>query len=61
MNPKNDSPLADWVSKHNIDKKTLFVNDTTSLDIKDFKAFITDRRIVLKEYLKGVVGSNYKT
>lgn len=58
---KNDSPLADWVSKHNIDKKTLFVNDTTSLDIKDFKAFITDRRIVLKEYLKGVVGSNYKT
>ena len=55
---KNDSPLAEWVSKNNIDKKTLFVNDTTSLDIKDFKAFIVDRKSVLKEYIKKIVGSN---
>lgn len=55
---KKDSPLAQWVLKHSIDKKTLFVNDATSLDIKDFKAFIKDRRAVLKKYLKNVIGSN---
>lgn len=55
---KKDSPLAEWVSKNNIDKKLLFVNDTTSLDIKDFKAFIVDRKAILNEYLKTIVGSN---
>lgn len=40
---KNDTPLADWVSKNNIDKKSLYISDTTSLDIKDFKAFILER------------------
>lgn len=54
---KNDTPLADWVAKNNIDKKSLFINDSTSLDIKDFKAFITDRRSKLKEYLKNCVNS----
>ena len=55
---KKDSPLAEWVSKNNIDKKSLFVNDTTSLDIKDFKAFIMDRKAILNKYLKTIVGSN---
>ena len=55
---KKDSPLAEWVSKNNIDKKSLFVNDTTSLDIKDFKAFIVGRKAILNEYLKTIVGSN---
>ena len=54
---KNDTPLAEWVAKENIDKKSLYVNDTTSLDIKDFKAFITERRAILKNYLKNIVGS----
>lgn len=55
---KNDSPLVEWVAKNNIDKKTLYVNDATSLDIKDFKSFIIDKKNILKEYLKSIVGSN---
>lgn len=47
---KNDSPLVEWVTKNNIDKKTLYVNDATSLDIKDFKSFIIDR----KKHSKGI-------
>ena len=27
---KNDTPLADWVSKNNIDKKSLYISDTTT-------------------------------
>lgn len=54
---KNDTPLADWVEKNNIDKKSLFISEGTSLDIKDFKAFITDRRANLKEYLKNCINS----
>lgn len=54
----NDSPLVEWVAKNNIDKKTLYVNDATSLDIKDFRSFIIDRKNILKEYLKSIVGSN---
>lgn len=55
---KNDMPLADWVQKHNIDKKSLFVKETTSLDIKDFKDFISDRKTVLKIKLKNLVADN---
>ena len=54
---KNDTSLAEWVAKENIDKKSLYVNDTTSFEIKDFKAFITERRAILKNYLKNIVGS----
>lgn len=55
---KNDTPLADWVAKNNIDKKSLFVYDHTSLAVKDFRNFIIDRRTILKEYLKRIIGSN---
>lgn len=55
---KKDMPLADWALKNNIENKSLFVSDSTSLEIKDFKSFIIDRRAILKKYLKGVVGSN---
>ena len=55
---KNDMPLVDWASKNNIEKKALFISDSTSLEIKDFKAFIIDRRVILKEYLKEIIGSN---
>lgn len=54
---KNDTSLAEWVAKENIDKKSLYVNDTTNFEIKDFKAFITERRAILKNYLKNIVGS----
>lgn len=53
---KNDTPLAEWVVKNKISKKSLFVNDSTSLEIKDFRSFIIERRAILKAYLKSVVG-----
>lgn len=52
---KNSTPLIDWASNNKIAKKELYVHDTTSLDIKDFKLFIEDRRSVIKEYLKNIV------
>jgi hypothetical protein len=55
---KNDMTLVEWVAKNNIEKKSLFVSETTSLEIKDSKSFIIDRRAVLKEYLKEVAGLN---
>lgn len=54
---KNDTPLAEWVAKNNIDKKSLYISDTTSLDIKDFRAFIVERRAILKTRLKEIVSS----
>lgn len=55
---KNDTSLADWVSKNNIEKKSLFVNDSTSLEIKDFKNFIIERRSIMRKYLKNIVELN---
>lgn len=52
---KNSTPLIDWASNNKKTKKELYVHDTTSLDIKDFKLFIEDRRNVIKEYLKNIV------
>lgn len=54
---KNDTPLAEWVAKNSIDKKSLYISDTTSLDIKDFRAFIAERRAILKTRLKEIVSS----
>ena len=48
----------EWVEKNGIDKKTLFIDETTSLDVKDFKAFITERRKGLIAYLKKTIGRN---
>lgn len=55
---KNDTSLANWVSKNNIEKKSLFVNDSTSLEIKDFKNFIIERRSIMRKYLKNIVELN---
>ena len=55
---KSDIPLKEWVEKNGIDKKTLFIDETTSLDVKDFKAFITERRKGLIAYLKKTIGRN---
>lgn len=52
---KKDSSLTDWVSRKSISKSKLFINDTTSLDIKDFKSFITDRKSILKANLRDVI------
>ena len=53
---KKDTSLADWVAKNNIEKKSLFVHDSTSLEVKDFKDFIIERRAILKEHLKRIIG-----
>ena len=53
---KKDTSLADWVAKNNIEKKSLFVHDSTSLEVKDFKNFIIERRAILKEHLKRIIG-----
>lgn len=55
---KNDTSLANWVSKNNIEKKYLFVNDSTGLEIKDFKNFIIERRSIMRKYLKNIVELN---
>lgn len=55
---KNNTPLAVWVAKNKIEKKKLFVDDSTSLEIKDFKNFIETRRKKLKSRLKEIIGSN---
>lgn len=55
---KKDTSLADWVAKNNIEKKSLFVHDSTSLEVKDFKNFIIERRAILKEHLKRIIGEN---
>lgn len=54
---KKDMPLKDWVSENNIDVKTLFVDSATSLELKDFRAFIKERRRKLKEQLKKIIGT----
>ena len=55
---KNNTPLAVWVAKNKIEKKKLFVDDSTSLEIKDFKNFIEARRKKLKSRLKEIICSN---
>lgn len=52
---KNDQPLDLWASENKIGKKELYVKDTTSLKIQDFKSFITDRKECLKEKLYEVI------
>lgn len=36
----------------------VFVNESTSLDIKDFKNFIIERRAIMRKYLKNIVELN---
>ena len=52
---KNDMPLKDWVVKNNRTNKDLFLSEGTSLELKDFKEFILDRRENLKTLLKQIV------
>ena len=52
---KNDQPLDLWASENKIGKKELYVKDTTSLKIQDFKSFITERNACFKEQLYEVI------
>lgn len=51
---KLDSPLKDWVTKNNIDKVNQLIPDV-SLDITDFKTFLTARKSLLVRQLKKMV------
>lgn len=51
---KLDTPLKDWVTKNNIDKVNQLIPDV-SLDISDFKTFLTERKKLLIEQLKKMV------
>ena len=53
---KKDMPLEKWVHKDPEKHKVLFLSEGVSLDIKDFKEFITDRRRNLRKAIKDIVG-----
>lgn len=46
------TPLAKWAKEKSIPNKNLYVKDTTSLEIKDFRQFIEDRTEVLVEAIQ---------
>lgn len=52
---KNDAMLEDWVKEHRITKRELLVDDNTSLNIADFRAFIEERRKNLRKYIKEII------
>ena len=49
---KNDKLLAEWAKETGISNESMFLSKETSLDIKDFKSFIIDRRKNISAYLK---------
>ena len=53
---KKDMPLEKWVHKDPEGHKVLFLSEGVSLDIKDFKEFIADRRRNLRIAIKDIVG-----
>jgi hypothetical protein len=52
---KLDSSLKDWVQNNNIDLVNQLIPNV-SLDIKDFKAFLSERKALLKKQLSKIVG-----
>ncbi len=56
---KKDMPLEKWVHKDPERHKVEFLTERTSLDIKDFKEFITNRRENLREAIrKRIIGDD---
>ncbi len=53
---KGDSELSAWVVANNIKISDLYVKPTTSLDILSFEDFIHDRREMLLNKLKQIIG-----
>jgi hypothetical protein len=52
---KNARPLEEWIKERNIDLDNQLIPKDVSLDVKDFKEFITKRRALLKERLMTIV------
>ncbi|WP_300390604.1 DUF262 domain-containing protein [Fusobacterium sp.] len=54
-NSKNDKSLKEWVVAENKKNEDLFLSPGVSLEIKDFKEFIIDRKANMKRYIKNLV------
>lgn len=52
---KQDKSLAKWAKERKIPKEKLYVNDNTSLEMKDFKSFILDRESVLLSEIQNLI------
>ena len=52
---KNDKALKEWAYEENKTNDDLFLSDGISLEIKDFKEFIIDRKENIKKYIKHIV------
>lgn len=52
---KNDKLLAEWAEETGVSNESMFLSKGTSLDIKDFKSFIIDRRKNIRDYLKKLI------
>ena len=52
---KNARPLEEWIKERNIDLDNQLIPKNVSLDVKDFKEFITQRKALLKERLMAIV------
>ena len=48
--------LKEWVDAENKTYDDLFLSDGISLEIKDFKDFIIDRKTNIKKYIKSIIG-----
>ena len=48
-------PLAEWAAEKNVTNRELFLDDDVSLDIKDFRAFIENRRKRIKAILRDLL------
>ena len=52
---KNETPLESWAQQKGISNRELYLDDTTSLDIMDFREFIESRRRNLTAKLKEIL------
>lgn len=54
---KHATSLKQWVDENRLDKKDLFLEDDTSLELKDFQVFIQTRRKKMFEKLQKIIKS----
>ena len=52
---KNASPLSEWIVERMVDLDNQLIPKDVSLEVKDFKEFITKRKVLLKERLMAIV------
>ena len=53
---KGDAPLQEWASQNHVPNGALFVDEGTSLAMKDFRSFIEARKRNLKASLRQILG-----